>query len=80
MGPSCKIKDSKTLEAEIDEQIKRLGYSMISFHIQDFSQYNGQLDQTKLNKYKEILKDLKQTKKYEFMLPEEYHKFRHDLT
>jgi osmotically-inducible protein OsmY len=72
-GPGVNFKSSSTLMSDIDSTISSYGYAIVAFHMQDFSTTRGALDSSKLDQYRQILRDLKNSGKYQFMTPEEYY-------
>ena len=79
-GPQCNLKSRNTLMSDVDNAINNSGYAVVAFHMQDFSTADGNLDYTKLDQYRQILKDLKNSGKYVFMTPDEYCQTLNPLT
>ena len=72
-GPACNFKSTNVLMADMDTAINSYGYALVAFHVQDFTDANENLNTAKLTKYTQVLGNLTDSGKYQFMTPEEYY-------
>ena len=75
-GPICHFKSEDVLMNDMDSAINSYGYAIVAFHVQDFSKGespNVTLDTAKLGNYTQVLGNLTDSGKYQFMTPEEYY-------
>jgi len=73
MGYECEIKSSDVIIREIDNKITEEGMAFVSYHIQDITTAEDELDNNKYRQLAEMFSELKLSGKYTFMTAEEYY-------